>query len=242
MRLTFVVGSALVLTMAGMIVFQRQRTSGAQEQARAAEQARVQEQSVELAQAAAPQPVVVEANPLTPYGAAGGNRFQPAAYPPAADPPGFGGWSAGDPETIELGGQDQQLEQEVQSLVRQLADSGDDKQRAELKDKLAATLEKQFDTQQKLRELEVSRIEARVQKLRDVVRKRTDSRRKIIDNRFEQLLNDADGLGWNAATAQGVQYVPQGLPGMMGPMRPTMKRNAPGSVAPAPPLPTPKQN
>jgi hypothetical protein len=118
-----------------------------------------------------------------------------------------------DPETNELTSQDQQLEQEVQSLARQLADSDDDKQRAELKDKLAAALEKQFDAQQKLRQLEISRIEARVQKLRDLVRKRTESRRKIIDNRFEQLLNDAEGLGWNSTKGGGIQFVPPGNPG-----------------------------
>jgi hypothetical protein len=96
-----------------------------------------------------------------------------------------------------------------------LADTDDDKQRAELKDKLSQALDRQFDTQQKLRELEVSRIEARVQKLRELIRKRTDSRRKIIDNRYEQLLNDADGLGWTSAGAAGPQYRPQPV----GPVR-----------------------
>jgi hypothetical protein len=238
MRLTFVVGTALIMTIAGMIVFHRVRTSAAQE-LRAAGEVRAQEQQrVQLSQAAAAPPAtvppaVVEIAPNTPYGPAGGNRFR--AVEPAAYPPGAVAWPAGDPETGELTGQDQQLEQEVQSLVRQLADSTDDKQRAELKDKLAATLEKQFDTQQKLRELEVSRIEARVQKLRDVVKKRTDSRRKIIDNRLEQLLNDADGLGWNAAGGHPVQFAPQGFPGMMGPMKPGMM--PPGSVAPVGPTP-----
>ncbi|HEV3342424.1 MAG TPA: hypothetical protein VG125_18785 [Pirellulales bacterium] len=138
-----------------------------------------------------------------------------------------------DPETNELTSQDQQIEQEVQSLARQLADS-DDKQRGELKDKLAAALEKQFDVQQKLRQIEISRIEARVQKLRDLVRKRTESRRKIIDNRFEQLLNDADGLGWNSAKGGGIQVVPQSYPSFapraelplpLPPPTPTAKRS-----------------
>ncbi|MGH7134861.1 MAG: hypothetical protein ACREHD_03925 [Pirellulales bacterium] len=126
-----------------------------------------------------------------------------------------GGWqrdfafpvaSAADPETHALTAQDQQLEAEVQSLARQLTDDDNDQQRTELKQKLSAALEKQFDAQQKLRELEISRIEARVQKLRDLVRKRTDARRKIIDNRYEQLLNDAEGLGWNSTASGAVQF------------------------------------
>jgi hypothetical protein len=134
----------------------------------------------------------------------------------------YGGWqkdfaAAADPETQALTAEDQRLEGEVQSLARQLMDDGNDQQRTELKQKLSAALEKQFDTQQKLRELEISRIEARVQKLRDLVRKRTEARRKIIDNRYEQLLNDAEGLGWNSTATGGVQLGQPHMPGMMPP-------------------------
>ncbi|HWB09312.1 MAG TPA: hypothetical protein VG826_08815 [Pirellulales bacterium] len=149
-----------------------------------------------------------------------GNAFYPVLAP------------ADDPEANELTSQDQQLEQEVQSLARQLADGSDDKQRADLKDKLAAALEKQFDVQQKLRQLEISRIEARVQKLRDLVRKRTDSRRKIIDGRLEQLLSDAEGLGWNSTKGAGVHFVPYGVPATMPP-----RPEAPRSFPPATPAP-----
>lgn len=96
----------------------------------------------------------------------------------------------------ELMSQNQQLEQDVRSLTAQFAEVKDEQQRAGLKRKLSATLEKQFDTQQNLRELEVEQIEARLQKLRELINKRADSRRRIIDNRLEQLLNDAEGLGW----------------------------------------------
>lgn len=167
--------------------------------------------------------ITTESQPQPPanYGTPS-NTFVPTPY---------GGWqrdfafpiaaSAADPETQALTAQDQQLEAEVQALARQLADSGDEKERADLKEKLAAALEKQFDAQQKLRELEISRIEARVQKLRDLVRKRTDARRKIIDNRYEQLLNDAEGLGWNSTAPGAVQFRPNpaGLPGRMPVLR-----------------------
>jgi hypothetical protein len=151
----------------------------------------------------------------------------PSAFSPVPAPPqpsyARGHWfytvpaPGDDPEANELTSQDQQLEQEVQSLARQLADSEDDKQRADLKEKLGAALEKQFDVQQKLREREISRIEARVEKLRGLVRKRTESRRKIIDGRFEQLLNDAEGLGWNSAKAPSLQVVPYGVPATVPP-------------------------
>jgi hypothetical protein len=144
------------------------------------------------------------------------NPYGPVMMAPMAVSP----WPVDDPEMNELAHQDQQLEQEVQSLVRQLADSDDDKSKAELKDKLAATLDKQFDAQQKLRQLEISRIEARVKKLQDLVRKRTESRRKIIDNRMEQLLNEAEGLEWGNAARAGSQGIPQLFPGSRPGMRP----------------------
>lgn len=136
----------------------------------------------------------------------------------------FTAWGpSSDPETNELTRQDQQLEAEAQSLERQLADAENEKQRADLKEKLTSTLEKQFDTQQKLRELEVSRIEARVRKLRGMIQRRGDSRRKIIDNRLEQLLNDAEGLGWSSSSG-GPQYPPSD-PNMFPPGMPYGPQN-----------------
>jgi hypothetical protein len=115
-------------------------------------------------------------------------------------------------ETAKLNARDAELGQEAESLVKQLADATDDKQRDSIKDKLQETLAQQFDTQQKVRELEVTRIEAKVKKLRDVISKRNDARRSIIEKRLDQLIREAEGLGWNSPTgspAYGAVYLPQ---------------------------------
>ncbi|HEV3024616.1 MAG TPA: hypothetical protein VGX76_19205, partial [Pirellulales bacterium] len=44
-------------------------------------------------------------------------------------------------------------------------------------------------------------IEARVKKLREVINKRNEAKRSIIDKRLDQLIREADGLGWNAPAA-----------------------------------------
>jgi hypothetical protein len=181
--------------------------------------------TVIAAPGAAPPGVTVQVAPVHPYGPSA-----PMLYPGA--PQGT------DPETNELTSQDQQFEQEVQSLVRQLATADEEKTKSELKDMLAATLERQFDTQQKLRQLEISRIQSRVDKLRGLLQKRTESRRKMIDNRLEQLLNDADGLGWSSGTASGVQYVPHALPGGFGPPKPA----TPPALAPPVAVPAPRRS
>ncbi|HEV3024494.1 MAG TPA: hypothetical protein VGX76_18590 [Pirellulales bacterium] len=118
-----------------------------------------------------------------------------------------------DEALTELAQLDAKLAQEAQQLIEQYAGATDDDGRAKLKDHLAQTIERQFEAQQKLRELEVSRIEARVKKLRDLIDKRNMAKRTIIDKRLDQLIRDAEGLGWNspgtsAAFAEPVRFDP----------------------------------
>ncbi len=110
-----------------------------------------------------------------------------------------------DPEASELKQIDQQLEQESRRVVSQLAQSPEDdvKARDDLKQKLREKLDKQFEAQQKLREIEITRIEERVNKLRDVVNKRNAARRTIVDRRQQQLIDEAEGYGWSSAGAGG---------------------------------------
>ena len=117
-----------------------------------------------------------------------------------------------DEELGKLHALDGQLAHEAESLARQLAEASDEKQRGEFKDKLRDALAQQFDAQQKARELEVARIEARVKKLRETISKRNDSRRSILDKRLDQLLSEAEGLGWNSpAGSYGPFFVETGL-------------------------------
>ncbi len=110
-----------------------------------------------------------------------------------------------DPEVAELNRLDQQLEHDSRTLVNQLAESPekDDQAGQELKDKLSDVLEKQFDAQQKIREIEVTRIEERVKKLRELINKRNAARKTIVDRRRQQLIDDAEGFGWSSAGGAG---------------------------------------
>src|SRR5437899_1660981 len=112
---------------------------------------------------------------------------------------------AQDPELGKLLTEERRIESETSTLIAEYSRTEDESQRSKTKAKLAATLEKQFDLQQKRRDLEVARIEAQLKKLRDIMRKRGESRQTIIDKRLDQLLREADGLGWTT---------PQGTPGL----------------------------
>jgi hypothetical protein len=101
-----------------------------------------------------------------------------------------------DPETGKLAEAENELAHNADEILSQYvaAEKADDQKR--LKSDLRDMLVKQFDVQRQRRELELSRIEERVQKLRDQIKKRNDARETIIDRRLEQLTNEAEGLGW----------------------------------------------
>jgi hypothetical protein len=140
-------------------------------------------------------------------------------------------------EMTRLNTLDLQLGQKVESLVKQLADTTDENDRAKVKQSLQETLAQQFDTQQKVRELEVADVEARVKKLRDIITKRNDARRTIIEKRLDQLVREAEGLGWNSPAGGPVVYAPNmparffGYSGAAG---------GKGGIAPVAPATTPR--
>jgi len=110
-----------------------------------------------------------------------------------------------DEEGAKLIALDAQLQQKSQTLLALYTEAGDDEQKSKVRDQLAETLEQQFSIQQSLREREVAKIEGRVKKLRETINKRSDAKRSIIDKRLDQLIREADGLGWNAP-ASGPAY------------------------------------
>lgn len=57
-------------------------------------------------------------------------------------------------------------------------------------------LGQEFDARQNRYDEELKQLEAKVQKLKDLARRRQEARGQIINRRLEQLLRDAEGLGW----------------------------------------------
>jgi len=91
-------------------------------------------------------------------------------------------------------------ERDVANLLSEYSHTQDEKKRSEIKTKISGLLDQQFDHQQKRRDLEVKRIEAQLSKLRDLIKKRSDSRQTIVQKRLDQVLSDADGLGWTPSS------------------------------------------
>jgi hypothetical protein len=105
-----------------------------------------------------------------------------------------------DPEMGELAQVEAQASQESAELLSRYAATNNAADQKELKVKLRTALEDQFRVQLKRQQLELARIEERVRKLREQFKKRNDTRDTIIDRRLDQLINEAEGLGWTQPT------------------------------------------
>ncbi len=88
-----------------------------------------------------------------------------------------------------------ELAQKSAELVKQLAKAEGEK-RDKIKDELTNTLGEQFDARQKRHEAQIKALEDQEKKLKELVRKRQDNRREIISKRLDQLVREAEGLGW----------------------------------------------
>lgn len=117
------------------------------------------------------------------------NSMQPLTLPGQAQPFAYSAYgSRTQREEIELS-------HKSAELVKQLAKAEGEK-RDKIKDQLTDTIGKQFDARQKRHEDEIKVLENQVRKLKELVRKRQDNRREIVSRRLEQLLREAEGLGW----------------------------------------------
>jgi hypothetical protein len=85
----------------------------------------------------------------------------------------------------------------VAELVDRYSRTENQKDRTELKSQLGKALDDEFVAQHKRRSLELDRVEAQLKKVRDLLRRRIQERQTIVDNRLEQVVREAEGLGWS---------------------------------------------
>jgi hypothetical protein len=110
---------------------------------------------------------------------------------------GMIGLANDDPEMAKLSEAEAELAHASEELLSQYAAAKPDEQKR-LKADLRETLAKQFDIERQRRELELARVQERIDKVREQLKKRNEARETIVDRRLDQLINDAEGLGWTA--------------------------------------------
>jgi hypothetical protein len=105
-------------------------------------------------------------------------------------------FGASDGRQQQLAQAESALSQKADELKKMLERAKDDAGRAEIRTKLSRTLADQFDLRQRRHNQEIDALERQVAKLKELVRKRQESRSEIITRRVEQIQREADGLGW----------------------------------------------
>ena len=99
-----------------------------------------------------------------------------------------------DAEMVKMQQADARKEQEITELVKECKTATGDEQQAEMRSKLKTAVDEHFAVRQAKRELEVSRLEARLEKIRQSIAKRNEAREQIVDRHISKLLGEADEL------------------------------------------------
>jgi hypothetical protein len=148
------------------------------------------------------QPPAAPTAPLPP-----GYVQQPGSPPvpvaaPNAPPGGFGGGTftyvapgARDPFRVD------QERKQVTDLAQQYLKATKEDEKKEVRKKLIELLGQQFDQLAERQQKELEELEKQVTALRTLLKKRHDNRDSIIDRRLEQVIQEAEGLGWGTHSA-----------------------------------------
>ena len=106
-----------------------------------------------------------------------------------------------DEETIKLIEQDRVLGAQVADAATEFRSATEDAQRTELQQKIAALVAQQFDLRQSMRERELEELSAQIVRLRTLHDQRTAQKERIVVDRVNQVMRDAQGLGWGDDSA-----------------------------------------
>ena len=97
-----------------------------------------------------------------------------------------------------------ELEARVAPLLKQLRQAEDDKQKKVIKAELSSILEDHFDKDMKRRLSQISSLEQRLKRLRDLCEQRQQAKEEIVQLQLKVVENEAAGLGFFGPGSPGV--------------------------------------
>lgn len=101
-----------------------------------------------------------------------------------------------DAESQKLINEEQAAAQEAKALAQQAQQGESETAKADAKKKLREKLVAIFDLQQQRRDGEIKKIEDRLARLKETLKKRDAAKDSIVDRRLETLTGGVDELGW----------------------------------------------
>ena len=97
------------------------------------------------------------------------------------------------------------LEQQTQALVQQYRNADDEEEREAVMDDLETVVSRHFDLRHETRERELEELEREIERLRFLHERREAEKDRIVQQRVDSLLREADGLGWGSPSASSVR-------------------------------------
>ena len=118
-------------------------------------------------------------------------------------PPAGSVSSARERELIMSRRQDEQvaLGKATQLLLGRYRNATDTAARSELRQEIGEAVAQEFDARQAVREHELKQLIEQVQRLKAMHGRRNKAKATIVRDRVDQLLREADGLGWDGPGA-----------------------------------------
>ncbi len=93
-------------------------------------------------------------------------------------------------------------------LAKQYAKATKEEDKKEIKKQLSDLVTKEFDQLAQRQQAELEVLEKQVADLKTVLKKRKESKDSIVERRLEQLILDAEGLGWGSPKHSDPSYYP----------------------------------
>lgn len=103
---------------------------------------------------------------------------------------------APDEETLKLVDLDRKLSGKVAEIVAKFKGISEGEDRDEAQSELADAVAEQFTVRQQMREKQLQQLEEQIERLRGLQDQRSEQKDRIIDDRVQQLIREATGLGW----------------------------------------------
>ncbi len=82
-------------------------------------------------------------------------------------------------------------------LAQQYVKAVKDDDKRNIRKQLSETLSQQFDAHLQEQKSELAELEKKIADLRALLNKRQEAKTSIVERRIEQLVQEAEGLGWN---------------------------------------------
>lgn len=105
-----------------------------------------------------------------------------------------------------------QSQSQSAQLAKQYVEAKKEEEKKEIRKHLTEVLSHQFDLHIQAQQKELEDLEKQIANLRTVLKKRLDAKTPIVERRLEQLIQEAEGLGWNAPGSPHLLFQPSNTP------------------------------